>query len=173
MPRNPKPPNAPEGTVWFGGEVECIDVCLRVLGNDLNPQEVTNLFGCEPTRAGRKGEPVTRSNGQVIRHRPTGVWILDLTPMPDSTVAEAIIALLGKLPQDPALWRSLIFHFQVDLLCDVTLRGVNQGFVLSSDVVKSVAALGVSLGVDIFHEPDAKQAAILTERLRTKDEDCR
>lgn len=159
MPRTPKPTNAPEGTVWFGGDVERVRVCLRVLGDDLDPTEITRLFGCEPTQSGRKGEPYL----QEKRLRRTGVWILDYTPGPDATVGEAITAILVQLPQDAGLWRNLGQQFKIDLLCDVTVRGVNQGFVLAPEVLKSIAALGIPLGVDIFTEADTEQSALLRE----------
>ena len=166
MPRIPKPTNAPEGTVWFGGEVERVDLCLRVLGDDLNPEEITNLLGRQPTRAGRKGESILRPTGEVMRQRRVGAWILKETPDPDATVNEAILGLLATLPHVPAIWKSLTTRFKVDLLCHITVVGVNQGFELPPNVLQAVGELGVTLGVDIFCQSDDAQSTALTERLR-------
>jgi Domain of unknown function (DUF4279) len=165
MPRAPKPANAPEGTVWFGGHVERISVCLRILGDQLDPLDVTTLLGREPTRAGRKGDPILRPNGEVARYRRIGAWLFEPTTAPDATLSEALEALLRELPQDADLWQSLRKQFKADLLCHVTVRGVNQGFVLSPEVLKSIAALGIPLGVDIFAEADEEQSRLLKERL--------
>ena len=170
MPRAPKPSSAPEGTVWFGGDVERVRVCVRVLGDELNPDEITAILGHEPTRLARKGDPVLRANGEVIRLRRIGSWLLDHTPAAEVTVDEAITEVLGKLAQDPAIWQSLATRFRVELICDMTVRGVNQGFVLSPMVLQEISARGISLGVDIFTELDVDQAAGLAERFRRPEE---
>jgi hypothetical protein len=168
MPRAPKPTDLPEGSVGFGGDVERVKACLRVVGDELDPDEITGILGRKPTRAGRKGEPVLRPNGEVGRLRRIGAWLLDIMPEPEATVDEVISALLGELPQDPELWRSLTQRFQIDVLCDVTVRGINQGFVLSPETLKNVAALGISLGVDIFPKDDPEQEAGLAKIFRSQ-----
>jgi uncharacterized protein DUF4279 len=164
MPRTPKPSNAPEGTLWFGGDVARVEVCLRLLGDELVPQEITAILRCDPTSAGCKGEPRIGPNGDVRGHRRIGVWIREHKPNADDTVDEAIAEILAELPSDPQLWQSLQQRFKIDLICDITVRGVNQGFELSPDVLKRVAALDIPLGVDIFTEADDEQSEALNKR---------
>jgi hypothetical protein len=92
-----------------------------------------------------------------------GCWLLDITPATDATVDEAILALLNELPDDALVWSNLTQRFRVDLLCNVTVRGVNQGFVVSTAVIKKLASLGIELGVDIFTESDNEQALSLAK----------
>jgi len=169
MPRNPPPTDAPKGTVWIGGDVECLEVCLRVLGDELDPQEITAILGLEPTRGGRKGEPIVRPNGEISRHRRIGAWLLDLHPTTETTVDEALTALIGQLPPDPEVWQSLAQRFEIDLICDIKVRGVNQGFVFPSHLLKTVAEMGIPLGVDIFCETDDVQSSAITARLGGTD----
>jgi Domain of unknown function (DUF4279) len=157
MPRASKP-NSPEGTVWFGGDVERASVCLRFLGDDLNPLDITAALGVEPTRSGQKGDPVLRPNGEISRHRRTGFWLLQPDLDLNATVAEAIVLLLNILPQDIVAWNSLTDRFQADLICHLTVRGANQGFVLPPEVVQRISRLGISAGFDIFTKREDDQA---------------
>ena len=45
-----------EGFV-VGGEVDRIEVSLRVAGDALDPQRITRMLGVSPTFAARKGRP--------------------------------------------------------------------------------------------------------------------
>jgi hypothetical protein len=168
MPRVP-PPSGPEGTVWFGGEPENATLCLRVCGDELDPEEVTRLMGRAPTRSQRKGQPVLDSSGQVKRLARTGSWLLDFCLSPEATIAEGIESLLGSLANDKELWVALGKRFRVDCLCDVSIRGVNQGFVLPAQTLEMLTERNIELGVDIYCECDEDQTAALRERLGTAD----
>jgi hypothetical protein len=163
MAHTRKQPSTPEGTV------DHVRVCLRVLGDELDPQEITKLLGRKPTRSGKKGDSVLRPNGKSSRRRRNGAWLLDVTPKPDATVDAALTELLSKLPEDSDTWLSLTRRFQVELLCAITVRGIDQGFVLSPDILQQVAGLGVSLGVEVFIETDDETDATLAERLEGLD----
>jgi hypothetical protein len=170
MPRIP-PPTTPEGTVWFGGHPDRAALCFRVCGDDLDPDEITRLMGRAPSRAQRKGQSVLDSTGQVKRIARTGSWLLDNPLDAEATIEEGIESLLGGLPGDDRTWVALGQRFQVDLLCDVFVRGVNRGFGLSPRVLGLLAMRGIELGLDIYCEPDDAQAAELQERLGGRD--CR
>src|SRR5262245_1846363 len=158
MPRVPCP-SEPTGTVWIGGDPNRAELCLRVCGDDLDPNEVTRLMGRAPTRSQRKGQPVLDASGQVKRVARTGSWLLDYQLSPEATIAEGIESLLAGLPNDKELWATLGRRHRADLLCYVFIRGVNQGFNLSPQVMEMLAARGVELGVDIFCGPDQPGSA--------------
>ena len=159
-------PQGPEGTIWFGGEPDEARLCLRVCGNDLDPDAVSRALGCLPSRSQRKGEPVLSSAGEVKRTARTGSWLLDRPVGAEATVGEAIHALLASLPDDRSVWASLTSRFAVDLLCDLTVRCVNRGFELPPGVLALVAERGITLGFDIFCRPDPRDVEALHERLR-------
>src|SRR5205085_517353 len=143
-------------------------LCLRVCGDSLDPEEVTRMLGRAPTRSQRKGQPVLSESGEVKRIARTGSWLLDQPVGCDVTLEEEIESLLGSLPQDEQAWAVLRERYRVDLLCDVFVRGVNQGIELSPRVLELIGRRGITLGVDIFCEPDEAQRATLQERLGTK-----
>jgi hypothetical protein len=75
---------------------------------------------------------------------------------------------LGGLPSEEQIWAALGSRYRVDLICEVFVRGVNQGFELSPRVLQLLGWRAINLAVDIFCEPDAKQQEALHERVGTR-----
>jgi hypothetical protein len=167
MPQVP-PPTLPKDTVWFGGHPDRATLCLRVCGDSLDPEEVTRTLGRAPTLSQRKGQPVLSESGETKRIARTGSWLLDQPVGGDVTIDEEIASFLGSLPQDEQVWAALGERYHVDLLCDVLVKGVNQGFELSPRVLELLGRRGITLGVDIFCEPDERQQKGLQDRLDTQ-----
>src|SRR5262245_34921572 len=167
MPRVP-PPTLPKDTVWFGGHPDRATLCLRVCGDGLDPEEVTRLLGRAPTRSQRKGQPVLSASGETKRIARTGSWLLDHPVRGEVTIEEEIESLLDSLPPEGQAWAAIGERYRVDLLCDVFVRGLNQGFELSPHVLEKLGRRGVTLGVDIFCEPDEGQQKALGQLLDTQ-----
>jgi len=91
------PQDAPEGTQWFGGPIDQAKVTLRIVGDQLDPKEITRLLGCEPSESARAGE-ITKHGGlsRTVRH---GYWRLS-NGKSDTDVEDQIQILLAKLPSD-------------------------------------------------------------------------
>jgi len=51
-------PAAQNNTFTIGGPIDSVIVSLCLYGDDLDPDKVTALLGCQPTQAARKGEPL-------------------------------------------------------------------------------------------------------------------
>jgi len=169
MPKVP-PPEKPDGTVWFGGEPERAKLCLRVCGDELDPEEITQLIGRAPSRSQRKGQPALDGSGQVRRLARTGSWLLDFPLSSGTTIAEGIEALVAGLLSDREVWATIAQRFRLELLCDVFVRGVNQGFTLPAQVLEMLTRRCIELSVDIYGESDQEQAAVLRERLGGREE---
>jgi Domain of unknown function (DUF4279) len=155
----------PKDTVWFRGHPDRATLCLRVCGDDLDPDLVTRILGVVPSRSQRKGQPVLSSAGEPKRIARTGSWLLARPVSHDRTLDDEIESLLDSLPQTAQTWATLRERYRVDLICDVFVRGVNQGFELSPRVLELMGRFGISLGIDIFCEPDDALHTALNERL--------
>lgn len=162
-------PRGPEGTIWFGGEPDEAHLCLRVCGDDLDPEMVSRVLGCQPSRSQRKGQSILAPTGEVKRIARTGSWLLDSPVGAEATIDEAIQTLFASLPRDLSLWTSLTSRFAVDLICDLTVRCVNRGFNLRPEVLALVAERGITLGLDIFSEVDPRHTEALNERLSSTE----
>jgi hypothetical protein len=165
-------PQGPEGTIWIGGEPDEACLCLRVCGDDLDPDAVSRALGCPPSRSQRKGEPVRSSAGEVKRIARTGSWLLDHPVSDEATIGEAIHALLLSLPDDRSVWASLTSRFAVDLICDLTVQCVNRGFELPPEALALVAERGITLGFDIFCQVDPRDVEALQQCLSPAEQNA-
>jgi len=155
-PRPQQPEGAPEGTVWFGGPVDRCKVTLRVFGDELDPDSISAMLGCAPTRAEKKGVPIP-TKGASTHVAKRGFWSLSITSEEcgEWAVDEVVIALLKKLPSDVTIWRHLTTTYKVDLFCGLFMEAGNRGFGLSAATCKVLADRNLEIGFDIY-APDTK-----------------
>lgn len=155
-PKPSIPKGAPAGTVWFGGPIAWFSITLRIIGDDLDPDEMTTLLGCQPDDAQRKGEPILRDDGSVMRTARTGAWRLYLKP--DETdewdCAEAMMLLLRRLPSRAGLWKRLARKYQIDFFVGLSMASRNKGFELPTEIMKYLGDRGINAGFDIYCEAD-------------------
>ena|SRR6185312_3769094 len=137
--------DSPENEIVAGGEVDQVRVSLRIIGDDLDPDEVTRVLGVEPSAAIRKGE--RRPGGRVQR---TGVWRLSLPHSREWVLEDAITTLLAALPSDLAVWQALGGKYRLDVFCGLFLDQWNRGADLSPAVLRELAERGLALGLDVY-----------------------
>jgi hypothetical protein len=151
--RNP-PSGASEGTVWYGGPVDRFRITLRILGEQLDPDQLSTLLGCPPTKAERAGVPISAEGGSRIPQR--GRWSLTIESKnlrESDDVEDGIKMLLERLPSDPELWASLTRLYQADVFCGLFLETSNRGFGLSAEVSRLLADRYLDIGFDVYFDP--------------------
>jgi len=80
---------------------------LRIKGDDLDPDEISRILGCEPSYSCRKGQiDIGKKTGQKIE-RKGGLWLLNAEDRTPENLDSQIRELLGKLPSDLNIWRAL------------------------------------------------------------------
>lgn len=121
---------------------------LRLIGDDLLPDEVTALLGAPPTMATTRGQANELGKGPKVWR--TGSWRLeapDAEPAnPDGQIAE----ILDELTSDLEVWRSLTARFKVDLFCGWFMAGGNEGVSLSPDTLRALGERGILLDIDLY-----------------------
>jgi hypothetical protein len=140
--------------ICAGGEIDRVSVSLRVAGEDLNPEFVSQLLGVTPTFAARKGE--RRKSGERDLVQRTGVWFLELPESSEWELADALTELLARLPGPGAVWDALAERYTLDMFCGVFLNSWNRGFALPPTLLQALGERHLEFGVDIYcnHEPD-------------------
>jgi hypothetical protein len=158
-PKPSIPRGAPAGTVWFGGPIEWFSITFRILGDELDPDEITKLLGCKPHEAERKGVPILRPDGTIARKARTGSWRLKVKR--DETdewdCAEAMMELVSQLPEQIDVWRDLTGRFAVDLFVGLSMLSRNKGFVLPPRVMRYLGERGIEAGFDIYFEENSDE----------------
>jgi hypothetical protein len=159
------PPDCPADDAVLlhaGGQVDSCSVCLRVFGDDLDPDAVSAMLGAAPTSACRKGD--IHRGKRYDRVEKQGKWPLDLDHVRGVPLDDLINRLLDRLTGDLAVWRELTGRYKVDLFCGLQLELWNRGLGLSPRTLLRVGQRGLGLGLDIYYvgesEPEAEPGAV-------------
>ena len=133
--------------VVAGGEIDATSVTLRFFGDDLDPAELTELLGAEPTVQRRKGDVIPDRDGRVA---DTGSWLLSSEQQSHRPLEAQIEALFERLTDDTAVWRDLAGRFRADLFCGLWSESWNRGLELSPHVLSRISSRGLRVGFDIY-----------------------
>lgn len=128
-------------------------VCLRIFGNDLIPEEITQILRCTPTVAERTGEVISYQSGRE-RVVKCGNWRLEAEPVEPEDVNGQVRWLLSQVESDPDVWKSLLQRFEVDVFCGLFMQGSNDGMSLAPDVMALLGERGIRLALDIYNASD-------------------
>lgn len=120
-------------------------VTLRIMGDDLLPQEITKLLGAAPTRSHAKGEAFGQSN-----IRKSGGWLLRAQDRTPENLDGQIDEILNQLTDDLDVWAQLGRRFRIDLFCSLFMQESNEGLSLSSKALRALGERGIVLGLDIY-----------------------
>jgi len=133
-----------------GGDVDQINVALRVGADDLDPSWVTELIGRPPTFAARKGERRPSQGGEVVQS--SGVWLYNLPESTEWELGDALNALLDHLPQDLGVWQALQARATIEVFCGLHLSAWNRGAELPARLVARLAERGIAIQLDIYFD---------------------
>ena len=157
-PKPTIPKCAPKGITWFGGPMEWFSITLRISDENLIPDEVSKVMGCEPDESQRKGKPVLREDGTVMRIATFGTWRLTLKPedTDEWDCAEAMMLVLRRLPSAVGLWRRLARKYKVDFFVGLSMPSKNKGLGLPAEVMKYLGDRGIKAGFDVHYDGDSE-----------------
>ena len=131
---------------------------LRLIGSDLQPDEVSALLGAQPSAARVRGE---RNDGPGPAVWLTGSWRLSADDAEPASPDAQIAQILDQLTPDLAVWQSLVARFKTDLFCGWFMDEFNEGTSLSADTLRALGDRGIRLDVDLYGwegAPDADDA---------------
>jgi hypothetical protein len=129
-----------------GGDPDECGVCLAIYGEDLVPDEATELLGCKPTHSHLKGD----KKGPRSPGFDRGAWILEVRGEPPDTPDVLTRKLLMMVPVNPEIWKQLQERFEIQIRYGIHMSGWNKGFGLPRDLIDSMAVLGADVEFDIY-----------------------
>lgn len=129
------------------GPVKRSKVSLRIGGIDLNPDEITNLLGCQPTRVRTRGTAIKTGSDFIS---PSGGWSLHVTESSPEDLDGQIAELLSKLTSDLEVWALIGSRFKLDIFCGLFMSNGNQGLSLSVASLDALSRRGIELCLDIY-----------------------
>jgi len=123
---------------------------LRFFGDDLVPDEITELLGATPTASCHKGQELIGSKTGVVRIAKTGSWRLSATRREPEDLESQVFEILDQLSQDLSVWAAVSSRYEPDLFCGIFMGGTNDGLPLSAKALLALGQRGISLGLDIY-----------------------
>jgi len=140
------------------GALDNFRISLDVIGDDVNPDEISSVLGAQPTSAYRKGDAIHGDDGAFHRNAKTGRWSIKATSrnMRDPDFDTCLRELLESLTGDLNVWRQLSDRFDTGLFCGIFLTDLNRGFTLSAGLMAELSARELYLGLDVYG-PDLPQ----------------
>ena len=123
---------------------------LRIIGDTLEPEEITRLLGCAPTCGHIKGhEWQGRKTGKTYT-KDFGLWLLEASDCEPESLDEQVSQILGKLTNDLNVWESISQRFRIDLYCGLFMQETNEGLTLSTKTLLELGKRRVDLGLDVY-----------------------
>jgi len=136
------------------GALAYSQVTLRIFGDDLIPEDVSNLLGAKATKSKKKGdEKVDKVSGKV-RIAKTGSWHLNAEKREPEDLNAQIEEILSQLTSDLAIWEKLCQSYKVDMFCGLFMGNWNDGLSLSPETMQALGQRGVVLSLDIYNGSD-------------------
>jgi hypothetical protein len=131
------------------------EATLRLFGDDLNPDEISALLGCEPEEAWRKGDERFRRSGEPTGYfRKTGHWRINSGRLEPADLDKQINELLRSVTSDVNVWRSLSERYSMDLFAGIFMSTGNDMLELSASTLAALGNRGISLMFDIYDYTD-------------------
>lgn len=122
-------------------------VALRIRGDALDPDFISQQLGVAPSFSARKGERTSRRGRETLH--TTGVWTYRYEVLPGTDLGDAIERLLAALPEDATLWEEITSSFVADVFCGAFLENDNQSTLIQPEVLSALGRRGLPLSMDL------------------------
>jgi hypothetical protein len=139
-----------------GGEMDFAEFCLDITSDDLDPKEITEALGVQPTYCHLKG--ATNRTGKAVYK--FGRWQFSSgrrDARSGSSVYEAFDAFTRTLPGAEAPWPQINAKHDARIMVTLWMRTWNREFDLSSFALTELGRRGLALHFDTYLEPDDEE----------------
>ena len=130
-------------------KIEKTAVSLTILGQTIQPDEITQLLGCRPTQAAKTGDRIPLSNGKT-RLVKIGFWKLDYGVIDAIELDQKIEQLLEPLTSDLKTWDQIAQSGAIELFCGLFVGAWNEGFTLPATLIQKLGQRHIQLSFDIY-----------------------
>src|SRR5690554_6267737 len=117
---------------------------LRIIGDSLNPKQISDLFGCEGTTMYSKGDVrISKSTGKQYE-RKSRHWSLVAMECEPENINSQVAEILSQLPSEPAVWEELGSKYSIDLFCGIFMQESNEGMDISPRTLEELGKRGIT-----------------------------
>jgi hypothetical protein len=123
---------------------------LRIIGDDLHPDEITSLLRCAPTESQSKGDELVGKKSGRSRIAAFGSWSLKAPAQEPGNLEAQVTWLLKATTGDLDAWQSIAARYKVDLFCGLFMDQWNDGESISAASLLALGLRHIQLGLDIY-----------------------
>ena len=128
---------------------------LRFFGAELDPDEISQRLGTQPSVGVRKdGIHFTPRGTEIIA--PTGKWILKSERCSPGDLEKQISELLAPLTEDLDVWRDLSARHAGHIFAGLFIASFNEGMSLGAQTLHALGSRGLTLDLDIYNSDDSE-----------------
>lgn len=128
-------------------------VTLRISGEDLDPEDITNSLGGYPTLSRKKGD-VIRGKNDHERISKFGQWHLSATDTEPGNLDFQIEEILNSLSSNIDDWVYIADNYNIDMFCGLFMEQGMEGIDLNPDVLFKLGQRKILLDLDIYGPDD-------------------
>jgi len=129
------------------------DVTFRIMGDNVNPDEVSTMLSMKPDYSHKKGDSNTGKNGRKYPDYKEGLWARGSGLSADSDL-DAHILYFEKIlsPKRNALSHLRASHVRMDIFVGLFYNSEieNPGYSLSPEAIKALDDMNVAFSVDVY-----------------------
>ena len=123
---------------------------LRIMSDELVPDEITKLLGALPTFEQVRGEVLVGKNTGTKREAKFGMWNLRAKVAEPGDLEGQIFEILNKLEKDIDVWKEITSSHRANMFCGLFMRDSNEGFMLSPKALSALGERNIELDLDIY-----------------------
>jgi hypothetical protein len=152
--KRPEPQlDTPVGTICLGEPSNWFSIITRIEGDQLDPDEITNLLSLNPIQCYKKGEKIDSKDGAFISFAKTGLWQYEYSP--DKTnewdcnyaIVEAFSILKEYNPENLV---AIAKKYSITIYVSLGLESENSGFYLKAETIKMLSMYNAKIEFDIY-----------------------
>jgi hypothetical protein len=128
-------------------ELDRTIVSIRFSGQDLDPKKLGEVLGFIESETIES--TIKRLKSRVV------VWSIKFKNNETLPLEEKIEALLTRFTNEINVWKHATKDVKADIFCGLFLDGWNEGFSLSSNILKEISDRNIRIGFDIYSPTDS------------------
>ena len=133
-------------------------VTLRITGEDLLPEDITNILGCLPTHEQVKGQVFVVNKTKRKRTAKFGMWRLEATEKVPGDLDGQISEILDQLTDNIDSWVELADNYKIDLFCGLFMHVWMEGISISAESMFKLGQRKIEIGLDIYGPDEGEDA---------------
>lgn len=149
----------PAKATRVGGAILGSSATLRIFGETLDPDALTELLKRPPTSSYKVGD---RISPRVAALRKQGMWRLESPLSRTATLSDQILELLSQLSSEASVWEEITRKHKADIYCGIDIRLPNSGTELTAATVAALAVRKLSVQFDFYALPEEDEALPVT-----------